>query len=142
MAKKNDILGDFLEALGQGGGDILGELLEQVTGSKETASIGGELLEGLAENGGSAVQSMLLDKLNVPFDRNSEGRIDMTLEGGHAAPRIAHCADYTGRTIIEYMHEAVGRHPNITVMPRRSANSACVSSTLFLLSAMNLPTLT
>ncbi|MBR6673667.1 MAG: FAD-binding protein, partial [Mailhella sp.] len=75
----------------------------------------------LAENGGNAVQSMLLDKLNVPFDRNSEGGIDMTLEGGHAAPRIAHCADYTGRTIIEYMHEAVSRHPNITVMTRRSA---------------------
>ena len=33
MAKKNDLLGD-----------ILGELLQQVTGSKETASIGEELL--------------------------------------------------------------------------------------------------
>ena len=75
----------------------------------------------LAENGGKAVQSMLLDKLNVPFDRNSEGGIDMTLEGGHAAPRIAHCADYTGRTIIEYMHAAVEKHANITVMTRRSA---------------------
>lgn len=75
----------------------------------------------LAENGGAEVQAMLVDKLGVPFDRNSEGNIDMTLEGGHAVPRIAHCADYTGRTIIEYMHKAVAAHENITVMTGRSA---------------------
>ena len=75
----------------------------------------------LAEYGGQAVQTMLLDKLGVPFDRDAQGRIDMTLEGGHAQPRIAHCADYTGRTIIEHMHAAVEKHPHITVLARRSA---------------------
>ena len=34
----------------------------------------------LAEYGGQAVQTMLLDKLGVPFDRDAEGRIDMTQE--------------------------------------------------------------
>ncbi|MBP3731345.1 MAG: L-aspartate oxidase [Mailhella sp.] len=75
----------------------------------------------LAEQGGVAVQKILLDKLNVPFDRNADGELDMTLEGGHAVPRIAHCADYTGKTIIEYMHRAVEQHENITVLPMRSA---------------------
>lgn len=75
----------------------------------------------LAEHGGEAVQSMLIDKLHVPFDRNDSGRWDMTLEGGHAVPRIAHCADYTGRSIIEHIHAAVAKHPNITVLGGRSA---------------------
>lgn len=75
----------------------------------------------LAEQGGKAVQRMLIDQLHVPFDRNESGDWDMTLEGGHAIPRIAHCADYTGKTIVEYMHAAVEAHPNITVMAKRSA---------------------
>ncbi len=80
-----------------------------------------EAVRHLAEKGGHAVQSMLVDKLAVPFDLNAEGRIDMTLEGGHAVPRIAHCADYTGRTIIQYMHAAVAAHEGITVLAGRSA---------------------
>ncbi|MBR4696203.1 MAG: FAD-binding protein, partial [Selenomonadaceae bacterium] len=80
-----------------------------------------EAVEFLAQKGCVAVQKILLDKLGVPFDKNASGGLDMTLEGGHAVPRIAHCADYTGKTIIEYMHRAVEKHPNITVMPDRSA---------------------
>ncbi|HJD97135.1 L-aspartate oxidase [Mailhella massiliensis] len=80
-----------------------------------------EAVHFLAGHGGEAVQKMLIDKLHVPFDRNEQGSWDMTLEGGHAVPRIAHCADYTGRTIIEYMHAAVAAHENITVLAGRSA---------------------
>ncbi len=80
-----------------------------------------EAVKFLAEKGGEAVQSILLDKLHVPFDRRSDGTLDMTLEGGHGIPRIAHCADFTGRTIIEYMHAAVEKHPNITILDCRSA---------------------
>ncbi len=80
-----------------------------------------EAVRFLAEHGGEAVQKMLIEQLHVPFDKNTEGEWDMTLEGGHAVPRIAHCADYTGRTIIEYLHAAVIVHPGITVLARRSA---------------------
>ena len=83
----------------------------------------GEAVRFLAEHGGEAVQSMLIDKLGVPFDRRGRdsGALDMTLEGGHAVPRIAHCADYTGRSIIEHIHAAVAAHPGITVLGGRSA---------------------
>ena len=80
-----------------------------------------EAVRFLAEHGGEAVQSMLIDKLHVPFDCNASGAWDMTLEGGHAVPRIAHCADYTGRSIIEHIHAAVAAHPGITVLGGRSA---------------------
>ena len=75
----------------------------------------------LAGKGGEAVQQILLDKLHVPFDCNADGGLDMTLEGGHGRPRIAHCADFTGRTIVEYMHRAVEENPLITILDRRSA---------------------
>ena len=80
-----------------------------------------EAVRFLAEKGGEAVQTLLLDKLHVPFDLNEAGEIDMTLEGGHAVPRIAHCADFTGRAIIEYIHAAVKAHPGITILSGRTA---------------------
>ena len=80
-----------------------------------------EAVHFLAGHGGEAVQKLLIDKLHVPFDRNASGGWDMTLEGGHAVPRIAHCADYTGRTIIEHLHAAVAAHAGITVLGGRSA---------------------
>ena len=56
MAKKNDLLGDILNELGKG--DILGELLEPVTGSNEAANMGGEVLEGLLGNGDGILQGL------------------------------------------------------------------------------------
>ena len=58
MAKKNSILGDIREALGEEGGGLIGDLLEQVTGSSEAASMGDELLENLAENGGGILEGI------------------------------------------------------------------------------------
>ena len=75
----------------------------------------------LATRGSAAVQKMLIDQLHVPFDRRPSGDWDMTLEGGHVVPRIIHCADYTGKGIIDHMHAAVAAHPHITVLGKRSA---------------------
>ncbi len=66
----------------------------------------------LADHGGDAVQEILIDRLHVPFNVRS-GTVadwDLTLEGGHSAPRILHCADYTGRSIIEAIHKAILEH--------------------------------
>lgn len=77
----------------------------------------------LADEGGNAVQEILIDRLKVPFNVRSSNTADwdLTLEGGHSAPRILHCADYTGRSIIEAMHKAVLEHDNIVVLYKRSA---------------------
>lgn len=58
MAKKNGFLGDLLHELGAGSGDVLGELLEQVTGSNEAANMGGELLDGLLGNSDGILQGL------------------------------------------------------------------------------------
>ncbi len=78
----------------------------------------------LANNGPEAVHDILVDRLGIPFAKaedDSECEWDLTREGGHGVPRILHCADYTGRAIMDGLVEAVAHHPNITILPNRTA---------------------
>ncbi len=77
----------------------------------------------LAKNGGECVQKILIERLEVPFNLRSSNTADwdLTLEGGHSAPRILHCADYTGKMIMLSLHKAILEHENITVLPNRLA---------------------
>ena len=57
----------------------------------------------LCKEGPKTVQEILIDRLHIPFTRGhaSNSQVwDLTLEGGHSAQRILHCADYTGRAIM------------------------------------------
>ncbi len=78
----------------------------------------------ICEGGPSAVQSILIDRLHIPFNR-SDAQLsqewDLTLEGGHSSHRILHCADYTGRAIMSGLLEAIKDTPSITVLPNRTA---------------------
>ena len=78
-----------------------------------------EAVNFLAEEGPLAVDELLVDRVGVPFDRHQpgkpgEGEWDLTREGGHSSQRIVHCADHTGRTIMEHVSEAVRRSTAIT----------------------------
>ncbi len=75
----------------------------------------------LAYKGPETVQRILLDRLRVPFDRNGDDKLNFTREGGHSAPRIIHCADHTGRSIMLCMLAAVREHPNIHVLTGHTA---------------------
>ncbi len=80
-----------------------------------------EAVSFLAGEGPLAVKELLMERLGVPFDRRNGERPgeepwDLTREGGHSDPRIIHCADHTGRTIMEYLHKAVSQHPGITCL--------------------------
>ncbi|MBU1001375.1 MAG: L-aspartate oxidase [Proteobacteria bacterium] len=75
----------------------------------------------LARRGPSAVQELLLDSLGVEFARNTDGSFDLIREGGHGKERILHCADYTGRVIMDKLMAAVQAHPGITLLTRRTA---------------------
>lgn len=77
----------------------------------------------LASQGPDRVRQLLLDHektrcfANVPFDRTPQGELSLCLEASHAAPRILHHADHTGKTITEHMVQAVAKHPLITCLP-------------------------
>lgn len=66
-----------------------------------------EAVDSLVEHGQAAVQSLLLDELDVPFDREESGDLKYTREGGHSEKRIIFSKDLTGRAILSNMHEHV-----------------------------------
>lgn len=73
----------------------------------------------VSEEGPDRVRQLLLDATGrfamVPFDRcESSGELSLCLEASHAAPRILHKADHTGRIITQHITQAVARHPLIT----------------------------
>lgn len=78
----------------------------------------------LCKEGPEAVKNILLDRLNIPFTRSPASgsqEWDLTLEGGHSAQRILHCADYTGKAIMHGFEQAIAAQPNIKTLNGRIA---------------------
>ncbi len=70
----------------------------------------------LAEQGPSLVKQLLIDKLQIPFDRDGQGELALAREGGHHIPRIIHVADATGKAIASTIFERLKHHPNINFL--------------------------
>ncbi|MFL3659116.1 MAG: L-aspartate oxidase [Opitutales bacterium] len=75
-----------------------------------------EAVDSLVEHGQKAVQSLLLDELDVPFDREESGDLKYTREGGHSDKRIIFAKDLTGRAILTNMHDHVLGLEKVSVM--------------------------
>lgn len=80
-----------------------------------------EAVECLAKHGQEAVQQLLLDELHVPFDREENGDLKFTKEGGHSDRRIIFSKDVTGRAILENMHQYVKTLKGVRILPNRVA---------------------
>ena len=78
-------------------------------------------VRNLCHHGPEAVERLLMQRAPVPFDLGEDGTLDFTREGGHRIPRILHCADHTGRTIMESLLEEVRKSPNIRILTQRTA---------------------
>lgn len=74
----------------------------------------------LAEQGPALVQSVLIDRLHVPFDRQ-DGTFHLTQEAAHSQPRILHQKDHTGRGIEQTVIRAVAAHPRIQMLTDHTA---------------------
>ena len=75
----------------------------------------------LAVEGPPLVQSILIDKLKVPFDRTPDGRLALVREGGHSLARIVHARDATGRVIEDAIVDSLRRHPNVRLLTHHTA---------------------
>ena len=64
-------------------------------------------VEQLVREGPVAVKELLLDELDIPFDRGAAGELDFTREGGHSARRIIHAKDTTGHAILSAVADRV-----------------------------------
>lgn len=69
----------------------------------------------LVEQGPRDVER-LVEKYGVDFDRNEDGTLALTLEGGHSRRRIAHHKDTTGKEIETNLIEQVGKLENVSVI--------------------------
>jgi L-aspartate oxidase len=76
----------------------------------------GQAVEILAHEGPQLVQSILLERLQVPFDRLADGSLALGREGGHSLPRIVHTSDATGRAIENALIAKIAQHPRVRIL--------------------------
>ncbi len=69
----------------------------------------------LAEEGPPLVERLLVSALSVPFDRDAQGDLAYTREGGHAVPRVLHVGDATGHAIELALIRRLQELPNVTL---------------------------
>jgi L-aspartate oxidase len=70
-------------------------------------------IEQLVREGPLAVKELLIDELQIGFDRGAAGDLDFTREGGHSARRIIHAKDTTGHAILVSVVQRVDATPKI-----------------------------
>ena len=73
-----------------------------------------DAVEHVVREGPTAVKELLLDELQVGFDRDAGGALDFTREGGHSERRIIHAKDATGHAILRAVAQRVDATPKIT----------------------------
>ncbi|MCQ2436232.1 MAG: FAD-dependent oxidoreductase, partial [Clostridia bacterium] len=72
-------------------------------------------VELLVEQGPDDIRELI--DLDVPFDRNPEGELQITREGGHSRRRIVHCCgDATGRETTRRLGEIALERKHINIM--------------------------
>ena len=82
----------------------------------------------LATEGPGLVQRLLVEQAGVPFDRDAEGELQVTLEGGHSVPRVLHVGDATGRAIERTLIDRLQQQPNITLRTNATVVDLITSS--------------
>lgn len=75
-----------------------------------------EAVKLLVSEGPQEVRSLV--EMQVPFDLNIDGDLDITMEGGHHRRRIVHAGgDATGRETVKALAHLVSQRPNVSFMP-------------------------
>ena len=75
----------------------------------------------LAEEGPGLVRRILVEEAEVPFDRDSGGKLAYAREGGHSLSRVLHTGDMTGQAIEMGLLERLRKFPNVTFLANSTA---------------------
>ena len=75
----------------------------------------------LAREGPPLLQELLIDRLQVPFARTPDGRLEHIREAAHSTGRILHVGDSTGRAVEERLVAALQERPNLLLLSRHTA---------------------
>jgi L-aspartate oxidase len=84
------------------------DIMEASDGTANPAAIA-----QLVDNGPAVVEEFLMGSPPVAFDRNADGSLEFTREGGHSARRIIHAKDLTGHAILSTVAGRVAESPGI-----------------------------
>lgn len=71
--------------------------------------------EIIATEGPELVNRVLLEEAGVPFDRQADGELAYTREGGHSVHRVLHVGDSTGKAIELALIARLKELPNVTL---------------------------
>ena len=95
---------------------LVEDIVESGAGSRAAAEL-------LSREGPPLVRGLLIEALQVPFDRDADGfeGLHLTLEAAHSAPRILHHHDTTGREIQRALTHAVRNEERVTLLPGTEA---------------------
>ena len=75
----------------------------------------------LAEEGPPLLQSVLVERSKVRFDRGADGQPEWGQEAAHSRRRILHVGDGTGQAIISGLIDALRACPNVTLVTNATA---------------------
>ena len=106
--------------VGRGPGDSPELLIEDILAAGAGASLP-RAARILAEEGPALLQEVLVEKVKVPFDAQSNGEPAWGQEGAHSRRRILHVGDGTGQAIISAMMQVVRQQPNIELITQATA---------------------
>ena len=84
----------------------------------------------LCDYGAADVREFLIKKIQVPFARDEEGKLDLTDEGAHSQRRIIHCADNTGEVILRFLHDYIYKNTNIEFIANHNVIDLITSDTI------------
>ena len=90
-------------------GELAKDIIDASDGTADPVAV-----DHLVKEGPLAVKELLLDELGVAFDRDTEGKLEFTREGGHSSRRIIHSKDTTGHAILENVINRVDSTEEIT----------------------------
>ncbi len=125
LVSSGESIGGDNSELAQGGivyKDFHKDSLEEISSLANDIFVAGnqynykDAVDHLCLQGPKAIEQILMQRVQVPFDKNADGSFRLTREGGHATPRILHAADHTGRTIMHSLSLAVLEHQHITCL--------------------------
>ena len=90
-------------------GSLNQDILEASAGTANPAAV-----SHLVEHGPAAVEELLMGDYPVEFDRDPDGSLQFTREGGHSERRIIHARDMTGHAILKSVSRQVSEEPRIS----------------------------
>lgn len=75
----------------------------------------------MATEGPRLLREFLIEKLDVEFDHDPNGKLIYGLEAAHTHRRILHIGDLTGKAIMQVLTQALRQQPNIRVLTQYTA---------------------